>query len=263
MAFKVQGTSGGIWLVDVDDSDSSNPVIRLQASSGSASSSLSTLTIQNVVNWARTHTKLVPVVGVGGFSNEPALSIANDVLQTMLSKPYAWKWNRVEAASFDTVENQQDYTASVTDMGWLEHATIEDTNSTQTPKPRGDIDVVNHLHVTSEVGNPEKLAWLKPTDTGLTWRLDKAAGSYVWTVYPVYQSKPPIKTDLTETWSPIPDELGYVIRQGFLAFAYRHADDPRAEQEYLKFIAMIERASIAADRETDGDQFSPAIPLLR
>jgi hypothetical protein len=69
----------------------------------------STVTIQQTVNFALTHTKLVPLVGVGGFSNEPALTIANDTLQEILSAPFNWKFNRKELQMFVTQTNKQDY----------------------------------------------------------------------------------------------------------------------------------------------------------
>ncbi len=69
----------------------------------------STVTIQSTTNFASTHTKLAPLVGVGGFQNEPALTIANNVLQEILSPPYPWKFNRKELQMFVTAQYQQDY----------------------------------------------------------------------------------------------------------------------------------------------------------
>lgn len=220
------------------------------------------LTIQNVVDWARTHAKLIPIVGVGGFSNEPALSIANDVIQEILSPPFNWKFNRKEATTFDTVENQQDYTAAITDLGWLESCSIVDKNSTLTPQPQYPIEVVQNLPPTYLKDDPMKIAWMKPTGSQITFRLDKVASTTIFTVKPVYQGKPPIKTSLTQDWSPIPDEMGFVIRQGFLAHAYRLADDPRAAQEYAKFIAMIKTALGYADAEQEADSFHPSTPIM-
>lgn len=71
--------------------------------------SQSTLTLQSVINLARTHVELMPLVNVGGFSNEPAVSIAQDVLSELLSPPFAWKFNRVQMGLFVTQQYQQDY----------------------------------------------------------------------------------------------------------------------------------------------------------
>lgn len=71
--------------------------------------SLFTNTIQSVLNFAGTHIELLPLTGVGGFTNEPALSLCNDVLAELIANPMAWKFNRVEAPIFVTTPNQQDY----------------------------------------------------------------------------------------------------------------------------------------------------------
>lgn len=69
----------------------------------------STITLQNVVDFGRANTRLIPIVGVGGLGQEPALSICNDVLQECLSSPYAWRFNRKSIPPFTTVNYQQDY----------------------------------------------------------------------------------------------------------------------------------------------------------
>jgi len=51
----------------------------------------STVTLQQVVNFASTNLDLLPLAGVGGYTNEPALSICNDTLQTLLAAPLDWK----------------------------------------------------------------------------------------------------------------------------------------------------------------------------
>ena len=69
----------------------------------------STRTLQTTVNMAATHTELMPIVGVGGYTNEPALSLCNQVVQELLASPLAWKWNRKEMGMFVTALNKQDY----------------------------------------------------------------------------------------------------------------------------------------------------------
>lgn len=44
-----------------------------------------------------------------GTSQEPSLTSANTVMQTILGPPFAWRWNRV-VTGFITVPGQQDYT---------------------------------------------------------------------------------------------------------------------------------------------------------
>lgn len=68
-----------------------------------------TITLQSVVNFCSTHADLLPLTNVGGFSNEPALSLCNDTLSDLLADPNDWVCNRVEMASLFTCPNKQDY----------------------------------------------------------------------------------------------------------------------------------------------------------
>jgi hypothetical protein len=233
-----------------------------------------TITIQQVVDWARTYTRMVPIVGVGGFSNEPAITIANSVIQDILSgginprtgqayAPFPWKFNRVSATPFDTVENTQEYTlTSVSNIGWLERVQIEEKNSTATPKPIYDIEVAQNLTKTHEKGTPRKVAVDRETSSDTIVRVSPVPGSEVWTVYVDYQAKPVKKTGLGDTWTPIPDELAFLYRQGFLAHALLHADDSRALREYDKFMLLMRKAYGLKDTETDNHGFYPERALL-
>jgi hypothetical protein len=69
----------------------------------------STVTIQSVVNLCRTHVELMPIADVGGYSNEPALTLANQTLQELLAMPFDWKFNSVTAAILVTQGFRQDY----------------------------------------------------------------------------------------------------------------------------------------------------------
>lgn len=66
-------------------------------------------TIQSVLNFAGTHIELMPLTNVGGISNEPALSLVNDVMGSLIANPMAWKFNRIEMPVFVTTPFQQDY----------------------------------------------------------------------------------------------------------------------------------------------------------
>ena len=226
----------------------------------------STITLQDVALWATTFTKLIPIVGVGGYENEPALSICNNVIQEMLSEPYNWKFNSKVAQAFltSTTLNTQDYQHNNTDLGWLESAIWVDPSSTQQPQPIGIVETVRNLQPSSEVGGvPLKMANMFETDAGATFRLWPVPNmSKQWQIIPTYQIKAPIKSGLQETWSPIPDELAFVYRQGFLAEAYKHADDPRADKEYQKFQLMMQKALGIKDMEANSESFLPDYGLF-
>jgi hypothetical protein len=71
--------------------------------------SQSTITVQQVINYARQHVELMPVAGVSGFTNEPALSITNDVLSELLAQGIPWKFNRKTSPFLVTSNWKQDY----------------------------------------------------------------------------------------------------------------------------------------------------------
>jgi hypothetical protein len=73
----------------------------------------STLTLQNVLNLAATHAELIPLTNVGGYSQEPGLSICNDAVSEIINSDQDWKFNSVELGSVSqpliTMMNKQDY----------------------------------------------------------------------------------------------------------------------------------------------------------
>src|ERR1700740_378576 len=69
----------------------------------------STITLQNRLNFASTHGDLLPLAGVGGYTDEPALTLCNDALSDLISDPNDWVFNRVEMAPVYTCANKQDY----------------------------------------------------------------------------------------------------------------------------------------------------------
>lgn len=69
----------------------------------------SLMSLRSVIDFTRTRVRMVQLVHVGGIPNQPGLNICNDVLQTLLSAPNNWKFNKAEIPSFTTIPNQQDY----------------------------------------------------------------------------------------------------------------------------------------------------------
>src|SRR5882672_5593025 len=89
----------------------------------------STITLQNTINWALTFLRYQPVtIGIG---NEPSITSANTILQTILGQPFAWRWTRGTTTP-TTVAGTQDYTVSLPTLGFLEKATVTDSNAVVT-----------------------------------------------------------------------------------------------------------------------------------
>lgn len=120
----------------------------------------SSITVQQVVNSARAYAELSPVLGASGWQQEPALTIANDVMQRFFAEPLNWKFNRATVSPFLTIALQQDYVTSVTNMGWLEQAWRVDINNTANPKPVFTMETVRDLAMTSTQASPFNLSWI-------------------------------------------------------------------------------------------------------
>ena len=322
----------------------------------------STLTIQAVVNFASTQTELMPLAGVGGYTSEPALSIANDTLQELLKRPHPWKHNRIEmpmvalrrgkqtiqfagasaftltdakgaaiglaassaitetintvlvntlephglvagdvvymtgntvAAYNSTFTQTSDSSAwsggwtvlttpsttsftfthassglspsgapGITDFGWLESATLVDTSNVSSPQPVKPVTAVRQIQPSSTVQTPLAVAVIQDLGTGvLRIRFDKAPGAIPYVANLVYQAKAPLLSSLASTWAPFPDEFGFVIRQMFLALAYRFANSQRSEVEYAKAQANIMKALGGDDLEDSNENIVPSSPI--
>lgn len=223
------------------------------------------MTVQTVVNWARTHIRLAPIVNVGGFTNEPALAIAHDVKLHIISQEYNWKWNRA-TKSFDTVEDQFDYThasLSLTDVGWLERAYIEDKVSTAVPKPRFPLEVVGQLQVPMYKNTPEQVADELNAAGGKVIRLNTLPTNIIYTVNLDYQKTVTAPANLSSVFDPIPGDMDDVIRQFFLAYALRLRNDQSYLIEMARGEEMLKQKMGVQDQPNDINiGFAPERPIL-
>lgn len=81
-------------------------------------------TLLNSINFARPYIQYSPLTA--GFGNEPAVSIASMIRNTMMNPPLTWYWNRAEA-TFPTVVGTQDYTiAAIVDLAFIEKLSLTD-----------------------------------------------------------------------------------------------------------------------------------------
>jgi hypothetical protein len=128
----------------------------------------STVQLQDVSDAAATFGDLAPALATGGFSVQPAISIANDVMTAMLlgtgeGHPFNWKWNCLNVAPFYTISLQQDYfIPNLVNLGWLANSWAIDINQTSIPKRKLYQEVARELEVTyDQTGYPGKICWMQ------------------------------------------------------------------------------------------------------
>lgn len=111
-----------------------------------AFNAVSSFTVQNEVDKVRTFTLIEPIFNESGFSTEPALTIATDVMTAICAVNFSHKWNQVKLPQFYTNSFQQDYAllnsdgSSVTNVEWLERGVAFDINNSAIPKPWVDVE---------------------------------------------------------------------------------------------------------------------------
>lgn len=150
-----------------------------------------TNTLQSVLNFCSTQADLIPLTGVGGFNEEPGLSMCNDALAGLLTATYNLKINRKDYPNYlVTAPFKQDYiwggasafTILATQQGWAislaSNSGITVTGGVVTVNTLelhgfavGDTVYLNGVAVKSgSTGDPTKYNSVITTNTtGTTW----------------------------------------------------------------------------------------------
>jgi len=322
---------------------------------------ISSITLQSVVDYARSFAECNPILPAGGYSYEPALTFANDVYQKITAQNLNWRWNASYVPPFITNCLQQDYITNLTDIGWLTSGFRIDVNNNtntlnQAPKPIFLIETNRDMGLTPYQGNPAMVCFIPNSqavfgtwvanqqyqcgyglagapanpimqildangnmlfldtsvmnlnafvpgysgtnipipvpnpfnntganfgtsgsvaplappnappgttvsDGDLTWTVANpngyairfnplpSLGGFVWLMWIAYQRRPIKFTSLQQTLSPIPDDLAYLFREGFVAKCLQHANSPRAVMQNQFWHEQIEQAIRAGERE--------------
>jgi len=144
--------------------------------------------------------------------------------------------------------------------------------------PNGNIQVVTTYGVTLATGTPTwpaavaaagtttsdgTVTWTVQDPNGVAFRLDRLAtnNSNVWEFHLFYQQKAPLILTLGQTFAPIPDDLGYLLRQGFLTMCYKKADKNTFQTEFQQWLMSIQDALVESDREIQTFGISPLDPI--
>jgi hypothetical protein len=82
----------------------------------------STISLLDSINWVKPFVNWANLTI--GLNGEPAVTSANQALQTIVGPPFIWPWNRSTVA-FQTVPGVQSYSVAIANFGYLEGATIQ------------------------------------------------------------------------------------------------------------------------------------------
>ena len=127
----------------------------------------------------------------GGWADQPAITIANDVMKELLSIRFPWKWNRIRILPFPLISVQQDYaTLDLKNLGWLENSLRIDINNTMVPPPTWPIYAVRDLQMSNvQSGFPYQVCWFYNHD--LEQGIWPGPGQvYIWPIGPQVTTPP-------------------------------------------------------------------------
>jgi hypothetical protein len=207
--------------------------------------------LQQSVNYALTYIQYSPLtVGTG---NEPAISIANEIQNTILNAPMTWGWNRNENNSLTINSSNQDYTILLTDFSFLEKATLTDTS--------GNVFEVLDVYNTAALGKANANKKGRPNAISVNF---VSYGSSVtlrfmgipdqtYTVLLTYQKLVLPFTATSQSWT-IPDQYLDIYNNLFVGEAMAVVDDARANQYRQRGIATL-LAKAEGLTEMQKDQF--------
>lgn len=200
----------------------------------------STITLASTIAWAQTFTRYQPLTV--GANNEPAITSANVIKQTIQGPPFIWNWNRASDSSMSTVAGTQDYTIAIAAWGFVEKITVTDS-----------LGVVTELEIKQVISADSAGTLNRARPNFASVQTDDDAGNITFRLIPVpdaiyaitvvYQKAPVLFTTTSGLWSPIPDKFQYIYSRGFLALAMSVIDDARFTVEHTRFLASLLGAS--------------------
>lgn len=205
----------------------------------------SLITLQNTIDGTNPVVKYRPIAFPSASIYEPACTLGNLVLLTILGPPFKWRWNRLPAATnFTCVVGQTDYpVAGLGSFGWIETAAAQDI--LDTPAKWQQMNRLEGLAVATEQGLPSTIAPQYDNGSGtITFRL-MPAPSQLFPITIDIQKKPIVfnaaggGNPLSQTWAPIPDEYSHLCTWGMLAMEMLLSDDTRFTAMNQKFVTAL------------------------
>lgn len=185
-------------------------------------------TLTTTINYAQPYIGYSPLTD--GVALNPAISVANMILCTILNAPNTFGFNRNENVDTETIAETQDYDINISDLNFIERVTLTDTNGKVWEVPK----VMNYaaLSVQATQGRPQSVCLLKNNFAGNNTIRFSLVPDAVYTINITYQKIPVLMAALTDGWSGIPDIYQDIYNNLFLAEAYAVTLDDASATKY-------------------------------
>jgi hypothetical protein len=201
-------------------------------------------TLAKTINWAQPYIQYSPLTA--GVGSEPAISIASMIQTMIMSAPFSWSWNRAEDSSFTLTKNNQDATLAIANFGFLEKASLTDTN--------GKIWEIKDIYNTDALAKSTTLArpqaisvFNEVPGTSVTFRLS-AVPDASYTLNIVYQKDSALFITINDSWI-IPDSMVHIYNNLFLGEALAIVEDQRSQIYRQRGVAMLLSVAEGLDAE--------------
>jgi hypothetical protein len=165
---------------------------------------------------------------------EPAVTMANTVLGTMLGAPFVWRQNRTALSFAIATAGGTDYEQSVPTLGFIETQWLADAN--------GNIYELNGATALAKVSSERTPTLVAPQyDDNLgniTFRFNSVPDAD-YTAFFDYQNAAPLITSPADTFSPLSDYFGYLFNKGMLSEGALLVNDSRFSIWRAEWIAQL------------------------
>jgi hypothetical protein len=190
-----------------------------------------TLTVQDGINFA---TPILKNQRLQVQNNQPALGIAQIVVNRMLAAPLAWRFNRANLNFGVSTGAGTDYAQTVPSLGWIENQWLTD-GAGNIYELKGAV----YLSKVSTSRRPVKVCPVYDDNQGhITFRFNSIPDQS-YTANFDYQQKAPLILATGYPWATVPDEFAHCFLIGFLSLSSLLVNDSRFPIWEKQFLGSV------------------------
>lgn len=190
-----------------------------------------TLSIQNSLTYVQS---MIDNQRLNVNNMEPAVTMANTVLGTMLAPPFCWRQNRSNMSIAIDTDLGTDYVESIPNMGFIETQWLMDGLDNIL-----ELNGSTSLARVSSTRPPTLVAPQYDDNQGnITFRFN-AIPDAPYTAYFDIQNAAPLITSPADTFNPLSDYFGYLFNKGMLSEGALMVNDSRFQIWRAEWIAQL------------------------